>query len=109
MTPAGNKNRRITIQRKTTATDTDGYKTETWATYKSCMAWIQNMTGREFYSAQKLNAETQTLFITGYVSGVTTADRVLYNSVAYDILSVIDIGEAHRELHIAAKRVTDGG
>jgi SPP1 family predicted phage head-tail adaptor len=109
MTPAGKKNRRITIQRKTVTTNANGYKTDTWATYKSVMAWIQNMTGREFYNAQKLFSEMNTLFITGYVSGVTTADRILYGTIPYEILSVLDIGEAHNELHIACKKVVVGG
>lgn len=109
MTPAGKKNRRIIIQRKTVTTDADGYKVESWATHKSPMAWVQNMTGREFYNAQKLFNEMNTLFITGYISGVTSADRILYGTTPYEILSVLDIGEAHTELHIACKRVNEGG
>ena len=34
MTPAGKKNRRIIIQRKTVTADADGYKIESWATHK---------------------------------------------------------------------------
>jgi len=109
MVPAGKKNRKIAIQTKTLTADSDGYKAETWATTYTVYAWVQNMTGREFFSAQKLNAEMQTLFIIGYISGITTANKVLYDSASYDILSVVDVGEAHRELHIAAKKVTYGG
>ena len=109
MTPAGKKSRRIIIQRKTVTTDADGYKVESWATHKSVMAWVQNMTGREFYNAQKLFSEMNTLFIIGYISDITSADRVLYNSIPYEILSALDIGEAHVELHIACKKVVAGG
>lgn len=109
MTPAGKRNRRVTIQRKTVASDADGYDTETWATYKSAMAWIQTMTGREFYSAQKLNAETQALFIVNYVSGITTKDRVLYGTRVFEILSVNNPNEGNAELQIACKEVVDGG
>jgi len=109
MTPAGKKNRRIIIQRKTVTADADGYKIEAWATHKSVMAWVQNMTGREFYNAQKLFSEMNTLFIIGYISDITSADRVLYNSIPYEILSALDIGESHVELHIACKKVIAGG
>jgi len=109
MTPAGKKNRKIAIQRKTVTADADGYKTETWATVYSPYAWVQNMAGREFYNAQKLFSEMQTLFIIGYISEITSADRVLYNSVPYEILSALDIGEAHVELHIVCKKVVAGG
>lgn len=109
MTPAGKRNRRIIIQRKTVTADADGYKIETWATHKSPMAWVQNMTGREFFSVQKLFSEMQTLFIISYISGITSADRVSYGGVYYDILSALDIGESHTELHIACKKVTAGG
>lgn len=109
MTPAGSKNKRITIQSKT-VTYVNGYKVETWANVFSPMAAIRSTGSREVYNAQKSNAETTTLFIVGYKSGITSAMRVLYGMRTFEIIGIPNnINEANVELHISAKEVVSGG
>lgn len=109
MTPAGKKNRRIEIQRKTVTTDADGYKTESWATYLSAMAAVRTTGSREVYYAQKSNAETEAVFIIGYKSGVTTVMRIVYGTRTFEIIGTNNIDEANIELHVSAKEVVAGG
>lgn len=110
MTPAGAKNKRITIQSKTVTPDSDGYKVESWVNVFSPMAAIRSIGSREVYNAQKSNAETTTLFIVGYKSGITSAMRVLYGARTFEIIGIPNnINEANVELHISAKEVVPGG
>lgn len=109
MTPAGSKNKRITIQSKT-VTYVDGYKVEAWATVFSPMAAVRTVGSREVYNAQKSNAETTTLFIIGYKSGITSAMRILYGTRTFEIIGIPNnINEANVELHVSAKEVVPGG
>lgn len=109
MIAAGKLNRRIEIQKKTVTTDADGYKTETWDKLYAPMAWIQTVTGREFHAGRRLLADANMYFILWYRPDITTQNRIVYKSQIYEILSVEDVGEAHRELHIVAKVVMPGG
>ena len=106
---AGKLNRRISIQSKVITADADGYPTETWTTVNSPMANIITTGGKEFYAAQKLNAETSCLFCIRYQTGVTVKNRVLYGTRTFDILSVNNVNEANVELQISAKELVDGG
>lgn len=109
MIAAGKLNRRIEIQKKTLTPDADGYKVESWEKLYTPMAYIQTVTGREFHAGRRLLADANMYFIIWYKSGVTTQNRIKYNGKIHEILSVEDVGEAHREMHIVAKEVESGG
>ena len=109
MISAGKLNRRIDIQEKTITTDADGYKVESWETLHTPMANIQTVTGREFHAGRRLLADANMYFIIWYKAGVTTQNRIKYNGKIHEILSVEDVGEAHREMHIVAKELMPGG
>ncbi len=69
--------------------------------------WAENVTqsGREFFSAQKQNTETQALFRVRYRSGIDTKWRVQYGSRTFDILFIDDTKKRHGELLLACKEV----
>jgi SPP1 family predicted phage head-tail adaptor len=101
---AGNLSRRITIQ-TLTETNTYGDVVKSWTDERTVWCEIVTTGGGEFYAAQKLNAETTVLFKTRYFRGLTTKHRIKYCGRVYEILSVNDVGERRRELHISAKEV----
>ena len=100
-----NYNRRITIQSKTVTYDSYNEPIEAWTDGPTVWASIVTTGGGEFYAAQKLNASTQALFKIRYGTTVTTLDRIKYGNRIFEILSVNDANEAHRELHISGKEV----
>jgi len=102
---AGEYNRRITIQSKTVTYDSYNEPIETWTDGPTVWASIATTGGGEFYAAQKLNASVQALFKIRYGTPVTVLDRIKYGSRIFEILSVNDANEAHRELHISGKEV----
>jgi SPP1 family predicted phage head-tail adaptor len=102
---AGELTKRITIQAETGGQDAYGQPFGTWTTIATVWGKIITSGGREFYAAQKLNAESTAVIEIRYRTNVTTANRILYNNRKYDILSVVDPEERHIMLQIACKEV----
>lgn len=73
--------------------------------YKICgvRAFVSPATGAEYAEAQKLRAETTYNVVTRYFKGIESNMKILYNGNVFDIISVLDIGEGHRELKIVCK------
>jgi SPP1 family predicted phage head-tail adaptor len=68
-------------------------------------ASVQPLKGRELIAAQATHSEVTTSFYTRYVAGIVPSMRIVYGGNVFDIFSVIDINEAHRELQIMAKQM----
>jgi len=105
MIRAGDLNQRIIIQQATVTRDTYGAEIQTWATYATLWASKKHQVSREFYSAQKINAEITDLFIIRYRTGITTKMRILYGGHYYDILGADDPDGRRVEVWIKAKVV----
>lgn len=102
---AGDLNRQITIQQKTKVKDGDGYETETWVTLATLWTQVITTGGREFYAAQKLNAETSAVFKVRYTEKVNARQRIKYGNRIFEILNVADPDGKRVELNISAKEV----
>jgi len=105
MIRAGDLNQRIIIQQATIARDTYGAEIQTWVTYAAVWASKQHKSSREFYSAQKTNAEITELFIIRYRNNITTKMRISYNGRYYDILGADDPDGGREEIWLIAKAV----
>ncbi len=97
---AGRLNRRITLQRKTGATDSYGAEIATWTDVATVWAAIEPLSGREFFASRQINAELTTRIVIRYLAGVVPAMRIVHGAKLYDILSVIDPRDAHVELQL---------
>ena len=104
MLNAGEFNRQITLQRAVYVYDSKNEKIATYADDVTVWAGIVTTGGREFYAAQKLNAETTALFKIRYrdVSGTM---RIKYGNRTFEIISINDVDAAHVALFISAKEV----
>lgn len=104
---AGDLRHRITIQKPpvTETRDSTGGVDESWETFATVWASKAHMTSREFFAAQKSNAETTDLFIIRYRDSITTKMRVLFGSRTYDIIGANDPDGRRRELHLLCKEV----
>ncbi|WP_309387521.1 phage head closure protein [Cerasicoccus frondis] len=84
--------RRITIQRETTAADEFGQAVATWKN------WLINVPARRMESPgsepeqqNRQRSKRRVLFCIRYVAGVTDSHRVVYEGQTLEILSVIEI------------------
>ena len=105
MINAGELTKQITIQTSIGAQDEYGEASQTYADLATVWASIITTGGREFYAAQKQNAETTALFKIRYRRGIRTDMQIKYGRRIFEILAIADPEEKHEELLISAKEV----
>jgi head-tail adaptor len=119
---AGNLDRLITIQRKTTSFSTSGAPNETWAALKHrCAAGYRPLRGEERFSTAQDVASEQVEFLVRHAPGLadlSPLDRILYEAPAeqnvqapdlrtvWDILAVHELGRG-KGLRVVAERRAD--
>lgn len=85
-------NQRITIQKRTTATNENGFSSETWAEYYSCRSYVNGLSGSEYWAAHAVQAETTKVFTVRYcreVAAVNPKDyRIVFKDDVYNITNV---------------------
>ena len=101
----GSLNRQIQLQYKTISRATDGSETETWVTQNTVWASKAHQSSREFFSAQKINAETTDLFIIRYRKLIDPKMRVVFDGKNYNIIGTPDPDGKRRELHLLCREV----
>ena len=110
MLAAGRFNRRIDLQRATTAQDETGQPVETWSTLASVWASWRRASARETLAAAEVAAAVTDVFETRWYSGVADLnpkDRLVYAGRTYDIVEVAEIGR-REGLRIAGVARADG-
>jgi SPP1 family predicted phage head-tail adaptor len=105
MMQAGKLRHRIVLQKVTMMRDEEGNAVETWSDFVTVWASVEPIRGREYFEAAAINTENDLRFVIRYRSGITSEMRVWYNDRIFDIQSVIDIDEAHKELELICKEV----
>lgn len=99
---AGTLRHRITLRKKTVTRDTRGGEVVSRATFATVWASVEPLQGREYFAADKENAEVTHRIRLRYLKGVTSSMDVLWGTRVFDIESVLNIGERNRELHLMA-------
>lgn len=100
----GKMRTKIEIQQRT-LTNTNGSEEETWATTITTVAKKETSSSREFWAAQKTNAEVTAIYIIRYRSAITSTMRVKDDSRYYDIIGINNVDDANKWLIISAKEV----
>ena len=100
---AGERRTKIAIQQKTIAHDTYNTKIETWVTWALVNAKKITTGGKEFYAAQRLNAETSAVYEVPYNRVINSQMRIKDGNQIYEILSVNDVDGKHKDLLISCK------
>ena len=106
---AGDLDRRIVLQRATTAQDETGQEIETWAALATVWASWRRASARETLAAAEVAAAVTDIFVIRWWSGVSDLnpkDRVQYAGRTYDIADVSEIGR-HEGLQISAVARSD--
>ena len=100
---AGKLKHRIVIQQVSEGENDLGDIIQTWTNFATVWASVEPLAGREYFSAQQVSAETTGRIRMRYKAGVSPTMRVLFNSLTYQILSVINPGELNVELELMTK------
>ena len=102
MIQAGKLRHKISIQSK--ASTRNGYNEvdDTWSTDFTTRASITPLSGRELTEAQQVNSEVTHKVVTRYREPVSSAQRILFGSRIFHIVSVINPEERNGELQITA-------
>lgn len=101
----GELRHRITIQQPTEIKDQYKRPVTGWADFAMVWAAVEPLRGREYLLAQNTNTELTVRVRIRYLKGVTPGMRVLYGGRVFDIQSVIDVDERHREMHLMCAEV----
>lgn len=101
---------RISLQSKVITQDSTGAPVETWSEIAALWAAKEPLSGREFFDAQGVFEENIVRFRIRYREGMDPAMRIAHGGRTYNIKSIIDPEERHRELELlCAEGVSDGG
>jgi SPP1 family predicted phage head-tail adaptor len=105
MTKAAVRRHLVTIQQATETPDDYGAPVPGWATATTAWGEVVDLSGKEFFAAQQVNAEVTTRIRIRYTAGITPKMRAIANGRTFDILAVLDPEGRKRELHLMCKEV----
>lgn len=103
-------NRKVKFQSCTVVKDDHGSDTKTWADIDNetdipCrINWFTGIRRREFINNGKLEWQRDGVVYRGYSTGISMADRLVYNSKNYDIVNIADFDEMKKYMNINIKR-----
>ncbi|MGR6981271.1 phage head closure protein [Testudinibacter sp. P27/CKL/0425] len=103
MLKAGRYTKVITIQAKTQKTNSYGGMKVDWHDVATVRAAIEPLQGREYFSGPFQLGENMIRIRIRYREGIDRKMRVKYGDRVFDIYSVIDSREAHREIQLMCK------
>lgn len=87
---AGELRHRVTFQQDNgTTTDSEGIPVRNWVDVITVWARVHDLSGREYFAAQQVQAEVTTEITIRYRAGLNTKMRAKYGTRIFDILSAI--------------------
>jgi SPP1 family predicted phage head-tail adaptor len=102
---AGELRHRVTIQGRTITRNSYGEEKVDWMPVATVWAEVTDLSGREYFAAQQVQAEVTTRIRIRYRPGVAPEMRVVAGARTFDILAVLDPDGRRRELHLMCRGV----
>jgi len=103
--------RKVVIESLSGTEDTHGHIDNTdesnWSRYVNSYASVMSKAGKEFWRVDKVDATVSHVWTCPWsktLAAATPDMRLIHESVTYEILSVIDIDLAHKQVEIQTKR-----
>ena len=103
--------KRIKIESLSGTADAAGHVDPTtdanWTTYANSYASVVTKGGKEFWKVQQVNADVDQSWRMPWSRSIAAATpdmRLIYEDVTYEILSVVDVDLAHKEVEIQTRR-----
>ena len=106
-TRAGLLDRRVQLERRHEQIDDSGQAVEVWLPLATVWARVEPLGGREGFGQQQFVATGDLRFTIRWRGDVTPLHRVVHEDVAYDVVSVAEVGRREALLIVARGR-TDG-
>jgi len=103
---AGRLDRRLTILRRTLSRNSYGEQIESFDPLATVWAQKLDVTGREFFAAQKTLAENTTRFRIRWRDDLSVTDRISCGGHEYDIKQLAELGRADGLEIVAVMRDT---
>lgn len=105
---AGTLKERVIFDRPSRARDTLNQPIQQWEPFWTCYGSVQPISQSE--QLRKAGLVTQTGYIvrTRFAPNISNLYRIRWNNKSLEIVSIIDVGNKHRELEIMAKEYADG-
>ena len=106
MVKAGKYNKVISIQKRDydkERNNTYGNSRPIWKNVTTVRASVEPLQGREYFSGPFQMGENIIRVRIRYLDGITNNMRIKYGKRLFDIYSVIDSMESHRELQLMCK------
>ncbi|EZP75007.1 phage head-tail adaptor [Parageobacillus genomosp. 1] len=100
---------RLHFQEKKTVKDDEGNSVTQWNTVFTVWGSVEGLRGREYLAAGALSSEATYRIRIRYRKGVRPSMRILYEERVFEIESVIDINEEHKEIEIMCKEIHVNG
>lgn len=101
----------VTIQQYVSGFDDIGNPSEEWQEYKTCYAYVNGLSGREYWEAAVVHGENTVEFVfrwKPFFDSINTKQyRLLFNGGIYDITSIDNIQFRNKTVKI--KAVTKSG
>ena len=104
---AGQLKHKLDIETELNSQDAYGQTAQQWVAFlRGLWAEIEPISGREYFSSQQVNAEISHRIKIRYRAGIKPNMRVKFGAArVFNIVSVIDLKEAHREIHLMCTEV----
>ena len=100
---------RITIQKSRTGNDKNGNHTLLWKDYFSCYAYVNNLSGNEYWAAAQVNAQADLYFVVRYCSEIKEMDsehyRIIFRDQIYNISFVDNVQYQNKTVKLRASLV----
>ena len=97
---------RFTIQKSEAGTDKNGNHILNWADYYSCAAYVNNLSGKEYWEAAQVNAQAEVNFVVRHCSEVAGMDtehyRILFREQIYNISFIDNVQYKNKIVKIRA-------
>jgi SPP1 family predicted phage head-tail adaptor len=102
---AGALRHRVTIQQLTITQGPSGDLVEAWTDVATVYGAVEPLSGREYWQAQQVAAETSIRVRIRYRPGMETTMRLSHDGRTLEILSIVDPEERHRELQLMCREL----
>lgn len=108
-TALGEWKERIVFQKSTLGNDKTGNHVLSWEDYYSCSAYVNNLSGKEYWEAAQVNAQTEIYFVVRYCSEVAVMDaehyRILFRGQIYNMTFLDNVKYHNKILKLRASLV----
>ncbi|MFD1675410.1 phage head closure protein [Alicyclobacillus fodiniaquatilis] len=108
MTRIGDLRRRVTLQSQQQTRDEDGMVNIAWVDVATVWASIVSVSGKEYFSAAAVNAETDKKVTIRYRSDVDSSWRVMVDGQVNEVIDPLDEDGTRRFLTLMCKAVMTG-